>query len=405
MVSPLKDNKGTVRYFIGARVDVTALVEDGKTMESFYQLLASDRPETPAMDPLETRPKLKALRDFGELLNDEERGFMRGREVIRVVDSRPSTPTRRLSQSFTQRRFVGIEERISQNGLHSRYLGQLPGVYQNYVLVRPYPSLRITFTSPSLRVPGLCQSKLEDHIGGPEHIRDSLMEALAQGIGVTAKVSWLTRVSRPGTRSDTPMVDDGASIATADLDIIEGKARWIHCTPLTGSDGKVGVIMIVMVDKQDAARSLSSASGTLAIGGPVGPAPPWARTKSPTSLHSSRGSTYMPERWQPRSAPLSDITNDLLPPEAEKIGDSPPPRADSKGVSRLYADYMREIRETQKKGDTFDTRLRSSEDQPSFTGNLRSSEDQPSCMGNMATAVALKAVKGRGKTKKIGGTF
>jgi hypothetical protein len=102
---------------------------------------------------------------------------------------------------------------------------------------------------------------------------------------------------------------------------------------------------------------------------------------------------------------LSDITNDLLPPEAEKIGDSPPPRADSKGVSRLYADYMREIRETQKKGDTFDTRLRSSEDQPSFTGNLRSSEDQPSCMGNMATAVALKAVKGRGKTKKIGGTF
>ena len=221
------------------------------------------------------------------------------------------------------------------------------------------------------------------------------MEALAQGIGVTAKVSWLTRVSRPGTRSDTPIIDDGASIATADLDIIEGKARWIHCTPLTGSDGKVGVIMIVMVDKQDAARSLSSASGTLAIGGPVGPAPPWAGMRSPHSLHSSRGSTPLPERWQPRSTPFNDITNDQLPPwEENPTGDSPPPRADPKGVSKLYADYMREIRETQKKdGTSFETT------------RLRSSEEQPAGMGNMATAVALKAVKGRGKTKKIGGTF
>jgi hypothetical protein len=129
-MSPLKDNQGTVRYFIGARVDVTALVEDGKTMESFYQLLASDHLMTPAADILESRPKMRALRDFGNLLNDEERGSMRGREIIRI-DSRPSTPTSRHSQSFAQRRFVGIEERISQNGLHSRYLGQVPGVYQN----------------------------------------------------------------------------------------------------------------------------------------------------------------------------------------------------------------------------------------------------------------------------------
>ena len=151
-MSPLKDNQGTVRYFIGARVDVTALVEDGKTMESFYQLLASDRPITPAADILESRPRLRALRDFGNLLNDEEKGSMRGREIIRI-DSRPSTPTSRHSQSFAQRRFVGIEERISQNGLHSRYLGQVPGVYQNvspdYLYkhksltsqVRPRPSL------------------------------------------------------------------------------------------------------------------------------------------------------------------------------------------------------------------------------------------------------------------------
>ncbi|KAF3000126.1 hypothetical protein E8E13_004629 [Curvularia kusanoi] len=371
MVAPLKDNKGAVRYFVGARIDVTNLVEGGKTMDSFHQLLADDRPVTPAVDPLENRPTLKALRDFGDLLNEEEKGSMRDVDMLRI-DSRPS-----------------IEERISQDGLRSRYLGQVPGVYQNYVLVRPYPSLRIIFTSPSLRVPGLCQSKLEDHIGGPEHIRDSLMEALAQGIGVTAKVSWLTRVSRPGTRSDTPELDDGASIATADLDIIEGKARWIHCTPLTGSDGKVGVIMIVMVDKQDVAHGLSSSLSAPSTRALAGSAPPWAGKRSHNSLRNSRSMDHTPERWQPRSTSSGHTTNDTSPPSAGRVS-GPPVR--STGPSRLYADYMKEIRETQKRSDSFSTRT-------------RNSGEQPSNLGNMATVVALNAVNGKGRTKKIGGTL
>ena len=128
MVSPLKDNKGAVRYFIGARIDVTQLIEGGKTMDSFHQLLAGDQSITPILDPLENRPTLKALRDFGDLLNDEEKGSMRDSETMRV-DSRPSTP--RMAHSPTQRRFVGIEERISQDGLRSHYTGTMPGVYQN----------------------------------------------------------------------------------------------------------------------------------------------------------------------------------------------------------------------------------------------------------------------------------
>jgi hypothetical protein len=67
MVSPLKDNKGAVRYFIGARIDVTQLLEDGKTIDSFHQILAEDRSTTPTADPLENRPTLRALRDFGDL--------------------------------------------------------------------------------------------------------------------------------------------------------------------------------------------------------------------------------------------------------------------------------------------------------------------------------------------------
>lgn len=128
MVSPLKDNKGAVRYFIGARIDVTQLVEGGKTMNSFHQLLTGDRSMTPVVDPLENRPTLKALRDLGDLLNDEEKGSIRDNEMMRV-DSRPSTP--RIPHSPTQRRFVGIEECISQDGLRSNYSSQAPGVYQN----------------------------------------------------------------------------------------------------------------------------------------------------------------------------------------------------------------------------------------------------------------------------------
>jgi hypothetical protein len=285
--------------------------------------------------------------------------------------------------------------------------------------VRPYPSLRITFTSPSLRIPGLCQSKLEDHIGGPEHVRDSLIEALAQGIGVTAKVSWLTRVSRPSTSLSIPHLSDDASIASTS-DIIEGKARWIHCTPLTGSDGKVGVIMIIMVDKQDTLRSLPGMSSlpSMRSGGTIGPAPR-SRAKSHASFRSE---ATTPERWTPRerASPESVIREWPSAEESRRSMDitvghrlSTPPgpaRGEARGEarspivtadkptshrragSRLYADWMKEIREAQKRVDSFSTRL-------------REQEVHDPALGSMARAVEVKAVTGRGSTKKIGGTF
>lgn len=150
MVSPLKDNKGDVRYFVGARIDVTQLVDGGKTMDSFHQLLSGHRPITPVVDPLENRPTLKALRDFADLLNDEEKGSMRNSELR--VDSRSSTPTARASNSPLQRRFLGIEERMSRDGLRFQYAGQLPGVYQN-VRSSPYPIAQLTKPSTSSCAP------------------------------------------------------------------------------------------------------------------------------------------------------------------------------------------------------------------------------------------------------------
>jgi hypothetical protein len=67
-----------------------------------------------------------------------------------------------------------------------------------------------------------------DRVGGPRHIREGIIDAMTQGIGVTAKITWLTKTNGEVERD------------------ISSRPRWIHCTPLTGSDGKVGVWMIGM---------------------------------------------------------------------------------------------------------------------------------------------------------------
>jgi hypothetical protein len=61
-------------------------------------------------------------------------------------------------------------------------------------------------------------------IGGSNRVRDELTAALAEGRGVTAKVRWITKLDE------------------------EGRNKWIHCTPLVGSGGNIGVWMVVIVD-------------------------------------------------------------------------------------------------------------------------------------------------------------
>ncbi|KAG7100538.1 hypothetical protein HYQ44_019890 [Verticillium longisporum] len=63
-------------------------------------------------------------------------------------------------------------------------------------------------------------------IGGSDRVREGLTQAFAGGHGVTAKIRWS---SKPG---------------------VEGRPRWIHCTPLVGSNGAVGVWMVVLVDDE-----------------------------------------------------------------------------------------------------------------------------------------------------------
>ncbi|KAK0247305.1 hypothetical protein LTS09_017552 [Friedmanniomyces endolithicus] len=248
MTAPLYDNKGAVRYFLGCQIDVSSLVEGGRGLESFAQLLARDRSESRFGG--RQKDAKHALSELGGMLTEEESNMVksqtrRGSEETGLGGSSTPLP---LSHRPTRggRRILGMDDTAAERGLWpDRALGpsgRLPGVYQNYLLVRPYPSLRITFTSPALRIPGLLQTKFLERIGGPLHVREGILDALSHGTGVTAKITWLTHSATPGDRDSMGM---------------QGKPRWIHCTPLLGSDERVGVWMIVMVESEEVTGALN----------------------------------------------------------------------------------------------------------------------------------------------------
>ncbi|KAI9750106.1 MAG: hypothetical protein M1815_002024 [Lichina confinis] len=225
MISPLRDSKGEVRYHIGAQVDVSGIVKECTDLESLRRLVLRDEAEAEA----EVEPKKDAFQELSEMFNMHELETVRrfgGRmhkEMEDVdVDVGVNTWHRpRLLLSDPS------PETLRPPHFPSRFGGELSGVYKNYLLVRPYPSLRVLFASPSLRVPGILQSPFLAKIGGSARVRDELTKALAEGRGVTAKVRWQSRGHE------------------------EGRNRWIHCTPLVGADSKIGVWMVVIVDDDD----------------------------------------------------------------------------------------------------------------------------------------------------------
>ncbi|KAI5778775.1 hypothetical protein EDC01DRAFT_756590 [Geopyxis carbonaria] len=219
MVAPLRDGKGEVRYFVGAQVDVTQLVVDGIGLQSLKDLADAEAREAADAAPEDEDP----LRELTQLFNDDEIAtaskhggrLHRGRHASVAPDAIPESERPRVHLTTSPTLPPSFPP---ANGL-------LAGVYKHYLLLRPYPSLRILFTSPSLRTPGIHQLPFLSKLGGSPRVRQSLEDALEAGRGVTAKVLWLT--DRDGER---------------------GRDRWVHCTPLLDADGRVGVWMVVVVD-------------------------------------------------------------------------------------------------------------------------------------------------------------
>jgi hypothetical protein len=138
-MAPLMDHRGKIRYHIGCQIDITHLLDEGRGLETFKQLLTKDQEanEKPLPDPLDHKPPLKVLRELGSLLNDEEVEAFQTRNPRNSMDSGNSTPNRAAS---TARRFVGMEDSTEANFWPASQFGpsgRLPGVYQN--VSPPYP--------------------------------------------------------------------------------------------------------------------------------------------------------------------------------------------------------------------------------------------------------------------------
>lgn len=257
MVAPLCDSRGTIRYYIGAQVDVSGLVKDCSEMDSLERLLELQAKGEPIPDHQKPNPqKNDELRELSEMLNQNELTTIHrfGGRMHKDVEYGSDDNGTEGSVVSTQARLLikdptattpplDFGDRVNEDGvdghrsaagsvtsettsLTSKLSGRLSGIYNHYLLIRPYPSLRILFASPSQRVPGILQSPFMNKIGGSNRVREELTAALADGRGVTAKVRWVSKHDE------------------------EGRNKWIHCTPLVGVNGQIGVWMVVIVDDE-----------------------------------------------------------------------------------------------------------------------------------------------------------
>ncbi|OCL13512.1 hypothetical protein AOQ84DRAFT_282978 [Glonium stellatum] len=238
MIAPLLDSRGNLRYYIGAQVDITGLVKDCADLDALQRMLNKQESEaTSGADMNEPEEPKDEFQELSEMFNMAELDTVRrhGGRMHReqVDDDDESIMNYRPRLLLKDPNMADIDRPLSLSG---KVDGRLSSVYKHYLLMRPAPSHRILFTSPSLRVPGILQSRFLSRIGGSTRVRDSLAAALADGTrGVTAKIRWL---SSPAARlPDSDSCD-------------EGRLRWIHCTPLLGHTGAVGVWMVVLVDDE-----------------------------------------------------------------------------------------------------------------------------------------------------------
>ncbi|RVX73187.1 hypothetical protein B0A52_02314 [Exophiala mesophila] len=264
MIAPLHDDKGNVKYHIGAQVDVTSLVERGKGLDGFERFLVTqeikkreaelqgeDNKRLPSKPPA-----LEKLRELSQMFDLEESA------IVRSNSGRLSQPKDSTEKTMDDRRrfFGGSEspselahddneedqDRTWELGLSGRsgLSGRLPGVYDSYLLIRPAPSLRVVFASPKMRqrFGNSTQHPFMSHVAAPSSTLAGLKESFGRGIPASAKITYM--LNRGERR-------DGTRMNTGSKSEISGPSRscWISATPLVGSDDKIGVWMVVVVEK------------------------------------------------------------------------------------------------------------------------------------------------------------
>ncbi|KAJ5395249.1 uncharacterized protein N7487_009552 [Penicillium crustosum] len=226
-IAPLCDSRGKICYFLGAQIDVSGLIMEGAQMESFRNLQTQkEKIGTGGQIIKESKSEFQELSELlspRELQNVREHG---GNLFQPIINAHPNH--RLFLQDSDTESEIYSPPQESQNPTPSPAPSlSLTGVYKKYLLVRPYPSFRIIFTSPSLQIPGMLQSSFLNRIGETGAKRDNIVNAMIAGRSVTARIKWMTKFTN------------------------HGRHRWIHCTPLLANNGLIGVWMVVVIDDDD----------------------------------------------------------------------------------------------------------------------------------------------------------
>lgn len=267
MIAPLHDNKGRLKYHIGAQVDVSSLIQSGRVLDGFQKFLAKREADQRRQAKGYSRPEeselnlkkkaLEKLRELSELFDLEESAVVQSHS--RSSSRNHDEDTKSVTSGNTRRRIIDSDNSDDEDRPHSQeddwklgqagplgMSGKLPGVYEKYMLIRPAPSLRIIFVSPKLRKLGdVHQHPFLSHVAAPSGTLTGLGESFKNGVPVSAKINFMQQHTeqRKGTKiSPYERHEDGKY----------GQACWIAATPLLGSDDQVGVWMIVFVEKAQA---------------------------------------------------------------------------------------------------------------------------------------------------------
>lgn len=252
-VSPLLDDKGKVRYWFGAQVDVSNLVEAGNGFSSLASLLKNNQNNNSFTNGNHSRESsgagdsdkpLQCLSELSEMLDMEE-----ATTIQQGGERNPYSSNGQVCGVGTERRIIlqnmttklDRDREVSATSPEtstSLKASKLPSVYQDYFLVRPDASFRITFLSPSLRHLGkeLLQSRFLSHITASDSVVANLKQCLMNGLPTTAKIRF--------HKGDADSDDSGNSSRQA--------TKCLSATPLFGSDDRVGVWVIILVDKPPA---------------------------------------------------------------------------------------------------------------------------------------------------------
>ncbi|KIW91081.1 uncharacterized protein Z519_07975 [Cladophialophora bantiana CBS 173.52] len=270
MIAPLHDDKGNVKYHIGAQVDVTGMVEHGKRLGGLKRYLSGREIEKHEREAHgngiggdnqgHQKPKaLGKLRELSEMFDLEESAVVRSHErsasASREDDAHSVASVRKVTRRIlgdtdansgnADEEFAEDDDQIWELGQSGRsgLSGQLPGVYDSYMLIRPAPSLRIIFVSSVLRrrVGNIIQHPFLSHVAASTNTLKGLKESFFAGVPFSAKINLLLEA---GDRQDGTVTRVGNKLQNAG----QGRVCWVSATPMLGSDDRIGVWMAVIVE-------------------------------------------------------------------------------------------------------------------------------------------------------------